>query len=698
MTVAVGVTAGAAFDLEDGVGLRALFFLRGPSSPPNGVLVVSIDETSTAALGLERQPRDWPRSLHARLIERLTERGTSVIAFDVDFSRHTETAEDDALARAIVGAGNVVLLERITQRAGPEGLRPYERQMPVPAFLRGARAVAPAVVPDEPMVRRIWTFFPFGGQGTVPTLPAVTLQVHSLGLLDRFRTLLAEAGIAVSADALQDDDSQPWLELRRWMLQARNRLDANGPAVRGVVRLLDEGPEGASTSRENDSLMTLVRMYADPDAFYINYYGPAGAIATIPYHRALEELAEARLDVAGTIVFVGGGFSTLASADQLDTHPTVFGDMSGVEIQATALANLLNGEALRRMGGLAALALLLVFAALAVGIAALLPRRQSATVALLMALAYSVLSYTIFSRSHVIAPLAVPLLVQLPLAFLLVRLSRPASIRRVVRGACLVTDVTGSTTVSKAVPPERLHGLLDAYRREIRTVVERWSGLVETPQVGDSLVCLWVGTGCRRRACLASLEITDAVRRFNASQVDEGLPTRIGLHFGELSVEQNIDGDRRTVEGETVIVAKRLEELAKTLLGRQPDLPPILASASVREAGDDLLVRDLGPHAVRDFGVQRVLQIVGAGEHTDERRRELCKRFAAALALYESGHLTAAERDFRLILTTYPDDAPSLVLAEASAAKAKEPRTTVAEAEEIEGNQTSTTGHEGADS
>ncbi|GAB4481606.1 MAG: hypothetical protein Kow00124_29530 [Anaerolineae bacterium] len=75
------------------------------SSPVSGIVtIVAIDDASLEQFG---RWEDWPRALHARLIERLHAAGARVIAFDVVFA---SAREDDAdLAAAMREAGNVVL-------------------------------------------------------------------------------------------------------------------------------------------------------------------------------------------------------------------------------------------------------------------------------------------------------------------------------------------------------------------------------------------------------------------------------------------------------------------------------------------------------------------------------------------------------------------------------------------------------------
>ena len=91
------------------VELKVFDVLSVFTSPKKSVLpitIIGIDEASFTQLGV-RWP--WPRDMHAQLVDRLTQSGAAVIAFDVLFPEPGSTNEDDAFARSIAAAGNVVL-------------------------------------------------------------------------------------------------------------------------------------------------------------------------------------------------------------------------------------------------------------------------------------------------------------------------------------------------------------------------------------------------------------------------------------------------------------------------------------------------------------------------------------------------------------------------------------------------------------
>ena len=76
--------------------------VRGEQSPPDGVVVVGLDDASLEAID-ERPP--ITRRHHARVIDRLRRAGARVIAYDFEFSAPTTPEDDgallDALARAL---------------------------------------------------------------------------------------------------------------------------------------------------------------------------------------------------------------------------------------------------------------------------------------------------------------------------------------------------------------------------------------------------------------------------------------------------------------------------------------------------------------------------------------------------------------------------------------------------------------------
>jgi adenylate cyclase len=85
----------------------ARFSIRGGDEAPDDVVVVAIDDVTFDELD-ERWP--FPRSLHARAVDRLRQAGVKAIAYDVQFTEPSDDPEEDnALIDAVARTGNTVL-------------------------------------------------------------------------------------------------------------------------------------------------------------------------------------------------------------------------------------------------------------------------------------------------------------------------------------------------------------------------------------------------------------------------------------------------------------------------------------------------------------------------------------------------------------------------------------------------------------
>jgi adenylate cyclase len=84
----------------------ARFSLRGTQEQPSDIVFVKIDDRTFSQLGVQWP---FPRSLHARVIDRLREAGAKTIAVDIQFTEPTTPRQDNALIESIARAGGVVL-------------------------------------------------------------------------------------------------------------------------------------------------------------------------------------------------------------------------------------------------------------------------------------------------------------------------------------------------------------------------------------------------------------------------------------------------------------------------------------------------------------------------------------------------------------------------------------------------------------
>ena len=101
MGLALPLLAGLLFWLSPlGNGLTGLsydlLFLFKPTVQPQEAIVVYMDEKSFRELG--QSPDNWDRSLHARLLDRLTKDEARLVVFDVWFADPGSKAANEAAA------------------------------------------------------------------------------------------------------------------------------------------------------------------------------------------------------------------------------------------------------------------------------------------------------------------------------------------------------------------------------------------------------------------------------------------------------------------------------------------------------------------------------------------------------------------------------------------------------------------------
>lgn len=204
------------FEFEKNVGLPWLFSIRGPVEAPRDVVVVAIDERTGGHLGLPSLAREWPRSIHARLIESLVKRGASVIAFDMSFHLSRSARQDQAFAEAVGEADRVVLFQKldgkrrwITDRKGRRTGWVWAEELhpPVPPLAAAAKSLAPWSLPKQQVaVYQFWTFKP--SVGDAPTMPVAALQLHASRSLGQWLKIFEQVG-APSATTPPESAGEP---------------------------------------------------------------------------------------------------------------------------------------------------------------------------------------------------------------------------------------------------------------------------------------------------------------------------------------------------------------------------------------------------------------------------------------------------------------------------------------------------------
>ena len=695
-------------EIEENVGLGLLFKLRGARQPPSDVVVISIDRESSERLDLPDNPDKWPRSLHARLTDTLAREGARVVSFDVHFIEPRIPRDDILFARAMGRAGNVVLTEPLKEKevpvAGGDGSAEASHNIvrvvpPIELFTQSAAATAPFTLPRIPFkVNRYFTFDP--GAGDSPSMPVVMLQLFGMDAYQEFVRLLERASPDQAGKLPPDRDAaMKSLGVKGLIRKIRGIFEGDPALADRMRRELDSAQTLSGSAQKRRVLESLIRMYGGPRNRYINFYGPPGTVTTIPYYQALAirdgMLGNKRVDLNGKAVFVG--LSEVLLAERKDSFYTVFSKangtfIAGVEISATAFANLLEDAPVKPIGLPAHILVLLGWGVLMGVLSRRFQIGAAAASVMGLCVLYVLAARYRFETRNEWLPVAVPLFFQAPAAFfgavvwnyldankekqniksafehylpkdVVDQLSKDiAHIQtggRVVYGICLFSDAAEYTTLSEIMDPHELGKFMNRYYETMFRPVKRHGGFV-SGVIGDSMLALWVSAGSevdyRDKACFAAVDIDKELKSYDESFEGVKLKTRIGLHCGQILLGHigAMDHYEYTPMGDIVNTASRIEGLNK-FLGTT-----VLVSDEVFHRNDGYLARDCGKFRLKGKSTPvRVHELWCRVEDSDERQRDACATFAGGLAAFQRGAWDEAREIFQRLIEDLGEDGPS---------------------------------------
>jgi adenylate cyclase len=684
--------------IENDLTLAALYAWRGAVDPPGDVVVIKLDESAADAFDQRVSVGNWPRVLHACLVTRLSEMGAAVIVFDVVFAEADKEAStlqrlsvggrvvcdgqasggDTAmLAGSLRAAGNVLVASELWRSASVKG-RLVERP-PTMSIEAAALAVGPFPLPDTgSVVSQFWAFYPtsdgqVGGMLPIPTLPALALHAF-----------VSPGRGAVSGDEV-DARHQELIPERRPL---RERM-----IERRQYTLMADVPSPTKRAAEAE----LDVLYQGQAWRYLNLYGPPGALPSVRYEDVFDasKFSQIRNAIRGKVVFIGA--AEHITSDRMDSYFTSFPadpgqKYGGVEIMATAFANLRWHHDLRLLNVVETALLLLVVAVMAcMAIWRWEPIVVFPSCAVLIG-GFVVVALSLFSRWSICVPVIWPtfaaslclvggtVLKQLhfralskklfsvaqkfvsPHAWQFDRGGEGAGHRaNMVFGTVLVTDAANFTRVIEGLGDDLRAGveLLTAYYSAISTPIDKADppGLI-IDTAGDGLLTIWDAPedspDVRLAACRAAIQVQQAVDIFNQNHSATALPTRIGVHAGDLAIGAIDARERRFIKavGDVTNTASRIESLNK-YLGTS-----LLAScAAVAGLEEALLVRPCGAYLLP--GKLEAVSVFEIVCETSSATHEEIERFAlygSAFDLYSKQCWPEAQAAFERYLETYPHD------------------------------------------
>jgi adenylate cyclase len=657
--------------------LDARFVRFAPERHDPGIVLFLLDEASLRHFEKEEGlPWPWPRDVYVAVLDFCRAGGARAVVFDVLFTSRSpcDPAFDETFGKAVGEMPRVVLAADFPRAKGSgkgtgTHLPPrFERfSIPVAGELpagfpvaAGVEAPVPEILdrlgrlgdvhaePDPDGVhRRIPLLVRLGGR----FYPSLALAAV-LAATGESRIEGTPGGIRVGSREIPLDDGTMLVHYRR----PRERAGGAGKRDRGY----EARPLGNIVLSER-SRQAGEPPHDDPSI------------------------------VRDRIVFVG-----VSAAGLLDNRPTpISAVFPGVEINATAVDNILNGDHLvRAPEALSLLILLLAVALPAVG--SRLARSLLASLVVPAATALLLLAGSVVAFRHgvwieLVAPaagLVGSLATTSTYSFVVEGRQRrflrrvlslynsDAVVEQIIRDpARLVlggekrvvtlyfSDIAGFTSFSESLDPQALVEIMREYLDAMtRTILEE-DGTVDK-YIGDAIMAFWGAPlpepDHALRGCRAALRNQRKLDRLRADFVRRGLPpirARIGLNSGEVSVGNIGSTDRfsYTALGDNVNLASRLEGVNKAY-----GTGILISEATRRGAGEGIVTREVDLLRVKGKGEAiRIHELLALRGEVPEEELAPYRIFEEGLSSYRQQRWDDAIRSFGRALELRPEDGPA---------------------------------------
>jgi adenylate cyclase len=529
----------------------ARFSVRGTEPTPSEIVIVGVNDETFSELPNQQWP--YPRSLEAKVIERVTKAGAKAVAIDIQYTEQTTPKQDNALIEAVEAAPDVVLSTTETNKRGESRIFGGEEVV----HEIGARA-GDTQIPNESGGTTRKMYYEFGGLRSFPVVAAE-------------RT----SGEAISPDSFED--GKAWIDYRgpprtfhevAFSRVLRGKIAPS--AFRGKTVIIGATAPSLqdvhATSTTGDTLMSGPELQAN--AIWTALHGfPLGSASTVVAILLILLLAAA--PAAATL--------------WLKPPPALLGALALAALYAVATQLAFDGGTI-----LPVVAPLLAL-----------------TISALGALAVNYV-ITSFERARVHDTFArfVP---EAVVADVLDRVDEEDLRFGGVRRECTVlfSDLRGFTSFAEELEPERVIAVLNRYLGAMSDAIMDQGGTL-VAYMGDGIMAVF-GAPVEQpdhadRALAAAREMLSVqLPEFNewlaAEGLGDGFAMGIGINSGTVMSGQ-VGSDRRveyTAIGDTTNTAARLEGMTKGS-GHEAF---IADSTKVALTGEGVELRIVGEHEVR---------------------------------------------------------------------------------------------------
>ena len=577
-----------------------------PKSPlKTPVVLFRIDEETEDHLNVRAV--DIPRTMYAAAVTNLSQAGANVIGFDVEFPRRKDAKQDQAFAKAIRNAGNVVMARHIGQKGHRVPLQLF-RDVELSEAMINVMLQKDRCLRDMPLLA-----LDFSGEDPEPVL---TMS----------------------------------LELARLYLnfEGEQELDLSKTDYLGLGPLRVPYPNG--------------RML-------IRFYGPPGTFPRVSFWRAAKGAFDPR-EVRDKIVLIGPSTPTLhdfyctpylqkeaATLELEDSEEEVKvrgALMDGFEVHANAIQTILDRRFVTRSKDQKGMvpAILLIQGVL--GTWLLISKKRGSIVTTMFKWAFYVgigtaglgllwrydywldimPMYLLLGAQHTAAVSYQRIIERKKRRqvegmfgryvshqvrdFLVLHPDAANPSGRKERLTMFFSDVRGFTSMSEKMEPQEVQQLLSEYFTEMTGILFKYEGTLDK-FMGDAIMAFFGNPVPQpdqaKRAVLMALEMQESIARLNEKLIAEGRRTigvGMGINTGDVTVGNLGSKDflDYTVIGDAVNLACRLEQNAKA-----GDI--IITQATYAEVRDVVEVEPMEPIRVKGksepIPIYRVLRRLQAG-------------------------------------------------------------------------------------
>lgn len=661
-----------------------MVYSHTPPQPTGLVAIAAIDDRSIAEFG--RWP--WARSVHARLVEALKDYAVAVIGFDDLLSeRDPADVERAAIADQLRRSG--VSDPAIFAKLGESNDQTFARALKEQGetYLGNTfdshRTDRIANV-DLSAYRTTFLDPPPVAYGIVRKQPGA---VQETMIANAYLAPIPILNAAARGTAFVDIDEDLDGEARSYPAVIRfNRRYCMPLFLTLVDAYLRHAPTSIEFSPDGAERVTVGSRTIPVDELgrmMVHFRGPPGTIPTY----SIADIIDRRVppgQLKGRIILVGAIAHALG--DRFSTPKG--GDFPGVEIQATAVDNVLRGDFIFRSKRTMAEE---EWAGWILGVAISVAAAFTTALTSAMVLVVLALGYLLFTTWRLISDGALIGIVfpwfTLGLSYFAAVIYRYATegrekrhLRRAFesylnpdvvasvvddpaglrlggerrRLSILFADIVGFTSRAERSEPEPLVAMLNTYMTVMTNVIFESSGVVDK-LMGDGIMAFWGAPvhlpNPARNAVECALRMLEELKALAARDDRfKDLNIGIGICTGE-AVVGNFGGEGRfdySVIGDTVNLASRLEGLT-----RQFKVHLLVNRPTLEEAGAGFIAREIG--LVKVKGKNQLVPLVEiAGREGDSVDPSYYRRFTQALEQLQHG--ASPEPGLRELLVERPDD------------------------------------------